>query len=62
MKNKEPELITKNMLDELRQIIQNNPEHLTNEIELIVTFLQQYPKLKQVACFDTTFHTTTPKA
>jgi len=58
MKHIEPELITKNLLDELRQIIQYDPDHLTNEIELIVTFLQQYPKLNQVACFDTAFHTT----
>ena len=61
MKHKEPELITKNLLDELRQIIPYDPDHLPNEIELIETFLQHYPKLKQVACFDTAFHTTMPR-
>jgi len=61
MKHKEPELITKNLLDELRQIIPYDPDHLPNEIELIETFLQHYPKLKQIACFDTAFHTTMPR-
>jgi len=61
MKHTEPELITKNLLDELRQIIPYDPDHLPNEIELIETFLQHYPKLKQVACFDTAFHTTMPR-
>jgi acetate kinase len=61
MHHTESERITPELLDELRQIIPYDPDHLPNEIELIKTFLQHYPKLKQVACFDTAFHTTMPR-
>lgn len=61
MHHTEPEYITHELLDELRQIIPYDPDHLPNEIELIETFLEHYPKLKQVACFDTAFHTTMPR-
>ena len=61
MHHTESERITPELLDELRQIIPYDPDHLPNEIELIETFLQHYPKLKQVACFDTAFHTTMPR-
>jgi acetate kinase len=61
MHHTEPEYITPELLEELRQIIPYDPDHLPNEIELIETFLQHYPKLKQVACFDTAFHTTMPR-
>jgi len=61
MHHTEPEYITPELLEELRQIIPYDPDHLPNEIELIETFLQHYPKLKQIACFDTAFHTTMPR-
>lgn len=61
MHHTKSERITPELLDELRQIIPYDPDHLPNEIELIETFLQHYPKLKQVACFDTAFHTTMPR-
>jgi acetate kinase len=61
MHHTESERISPELLDELRQIIPYDPDHLPNEIELIKTFLQHYPKLKQVACFDTAFHTTMPR-
>lgn len=61
MHHTEPEYITHELLDELRQIIPYDPDHLPNEIELIETFLQHYPALTQVACFDTAFHTTMPR-
>jgi acetate kinase len=61
MRHTEPSYITPELLDELRQIIPYDPEHLPNEIELIEAFIQHYPKLKQVACFDTAFHTTMPR-
>ena len=56
-----PEYVTHELLDELRQIIPYDPDHLPNEIELIETFLQHYPALTQVVCFDTAFHTTMPR-
>ncbi|MGA3162627.1 MAG: acetate/propionate family kinase [Verrucomicrobiota bacterium] len=61
MKHTEPEIVTKKLLDELRRISPNDPDHLPREIELIETFRQRYPKLSQVACFDTAFHQTMPR-
>jgi acetate kinase len=39
-----------------------DPDHLPAEIELIETFCRRHPKLLQVACFDTSFHRTMPRA
>jgi len=61
MKHTESEIVTKKLLDELRRISPNDPDHLPREIELIETFRQRYPKLSQVACFDTAFHQTMPR-
>jgi len=61
MNHAEPELITKELLDELRRIIPYDPEHLPAEIELIEAFRQHHPELPQVACFDTAFHCTMPR-
>lgn len=61
MHHTQSERITPELLDELRQFIPYDPDHLPNEIELIETFLQHYPALMQVACFDTAFHTTMPR-
>jgi acetate kinase len=61
MKHTEPELVTKKLLDELRRISPNDPDHLPREIELIELFRQRHPKLSQVACFDTAFHQTMPR-
>jgi acetate kinase len=56
-----PELVTQELLEELRRISPYDPDHLPREIELIETFRQRYPKLPQVACFDTAFHRTMPR-
>ena len=61
MKHTEPEMVTKKLLDELRRISPNDPDHLPREIELIETFRERHPKLPQVACFDTAFHQTMPR-
>ncbi len=53
--------ITTELLDEFRRIIPYDPDHLPNAIELIETFRQRYPKLPQVACFDTAFHRSMPR-
>ncbi len=49
MHHTKSERITPELLDELRRIIPYDPDHLPNEIELIETFLEHYPKLKQIA-------------
>jgi acetate kinase len=61
MKHTEPEIVTRDLLDELRRISPNDPDHLPREIELIETFRQRHPKLPQAACFDTAFHQTMPR-
>jgi acetate kinase len=61
IKHTEPELVTRELLDELHRISPNDPDHLPREIELIETFRQRHPKLPQVACFDTAFHQTMPR-
>ena len=61
MKHTEPELVTPKLLDELRRISPYDPDHLPGEIKLIEVLQQRYPKLKQVACFDTAFHQTMPR-
>ena len=61
MKHTEPEIVTKRLLDELRRISPNDPDHMPREIELIEAFRRRHPKLPQVACFDTAFHQTMPR-
>src|SRR6185437_9675581 len=61
MKHTEPEIVTWKLLDELRRIGPNDPDHLPREIELIEVLRQRHPKLPQVACFDTAFHQTMPR-
>jgi len=48
-------------LDELHRINPYDTDHLPAEIELIESLLQRYPKLPQIACYDTTFHRTMPR-
>jgi acetate kinase len=61
MKHTEPELITPDLLDELRRLRPYDPDHLPHEIALIEAFPKRHPKLPQVACFDTAFHQTMPR-
>ena len=61
MRHTAPELVTPELLDELRRISPYDPDHLPSEIELIEVFRQRHPKLPQVACFDTAFHHTMPR-
>jgi len=57
----QPELITPEILKELRRIVPYDPDHLPGEIEAIETFGRLYPELPQVACFDTAFHHDLPR-
>ena len=61
MQHTAPELVTRELLDELHRIRPYDPEHLPREIELIETFRRGHPKLPQVACFDTAFHRAMPR-
>jgi acetate kinase len=60
MLHTEPELVTQQLLDELKSVIPFDPEHLPREIELIEALRHRHPKLAQVVCFDTAFHRRMP--
>jgi len=61
MKHSAPARITPKLLAELRRITPYDPEHLPREIGLIEAIGRRYPKLPQVACFDTAFHRMMPR-
>jgi acetate kinase len=62
MKYTEPQRVTQELLDELHRIRPYDPDHLPREIEVIESFRKHHSKLTQVACFDTAFHRTMPRA
>lgn len=56
-----PQLITAEMIDDLRRLSPFDPEHMPEEIMLIELFLRRFPDLSHVACFDTAFHHDLPR-
>lgn len=60
MEQTEPQEITPELLAYLKTISPYDPEHLPEEIKLIELFNQRHPALKQIACFDTAFHSNMP--
>jgi acetate kinase len=61
MKRTAPAVVTPELIDELRRISPYDPEHLPGEIAMIEAVRERYPKLPQVACFDTAFHRSMPR-
>lgn len=57
----EPHRITPEMISELRQLTQFDPEHMPAEIMLMEAFHLSFPELTQIACFDTAFHRNMPR-
>ena len=57
---REPQRVTPVVMEELKRLSPFDPEHLPAEIELIETCARRYPRLPQVACFDTAFHQGMP--
>jgi acetate kinase len=55
-----PELVTTQLLEELKSIVPFDPEHLPREIELIEALRRRHGELPQVVCFDTAFHRSMP--
>jgi len=55
-----PQLITEDVLAELRNISQFDPDHLPGEIQLAETLHSLFPGIPHVACFDTAFHREMP--
>ncbi len=56
-----PELITDELIAELRRLSPLDVDHLPGEIALIERFQRLLPGLPQVACFDTSFHHDMPR-
>jgi acetate kinase len=61
MKHTEPEPITQELVNELHRICPYDTDHLPAEIELIEAMQHRYPKIPQVACYDTAFHRNIPR-
>ncbi len=57
----EPQRITPKLLRDLRRLAAFDPEHLPGEIHLAEAFHRHFPRLPQVACFDTAFHHDLPR-
>jgi len=57
----QPQLVTSELLQTLKDLIPLAPDHLPQEIEAIEILQRLHPNLKQVVCFDTAFHRTMPR-
>src|SRR5258708_40141093 len=57
----QPQRIRPEMVEELRQLVPFDPDHLPEEILLTEAFHRRFPDLPQVACFDTAFHHDLPR-
>jgi acetate kinase len=57
----EHQMVTREVLDELRNSQLLDPTHLPREISLIEAFQDRFRKAPQVACFDTEFHRKLPR-
>ncbi len=60
-KYSKPQLVTAEMVDELRRLSPFDPEHLPEEILLTEAVHRRFSDLPQVACFDTAFHHDLPR-
>jgi acetate kinase len=49
------------VLEELRGISSFAPNHLPSAIALMEAFAAKFPRVPQIACFDTAFHSTLPR-
>jgi len=60
-KYSQPQVITKEVLDDLYLYEAYDPEHLPQELMLIEAFNYRFPDVPQVLCFDTAFHAQMPR-
>ncbi len=60
-KHFDPQLVTPELLADLRAAVPLDPNHLPAEIRLIETLTHRLPGIPQVACFDTAFHKDLPQ-
>ncbi len=55
-----PEIVSKEVLHNLKEYIPLAPLHQPYQIAAIEILIQHYPEIVQVACFDTAFHQSQP--
>lgn len=60
-KYSQSQIITPELMAELKRLSPLDPTHLPKEIALIEAFGRSFPDLPQVACFDTAFHHDLPR-
>jgi len=60
-KYSQPEKITPAMIKDLHGLSAFDPEHMPEELQLVEAIANRFPKLTQVACFDTAFHHDLPR-
>ncbi len=60
MHYRQPKWVTPALVNELKQISAYDPDHLPAEIRWIELFGKRCPEVRQVACFDTSFHAGMP--
>lgn len=58
--HRQPEIITPGLLKTLDKFVYLAPNHLPDELQTIKAFQAAFPKVPQVACFDTAFHKDIP--
>ena len=56
-----PERVDARLLEDLRRLVPYAPLHLPAEIQGIEAVAARFPRLPQVACFDTAFHRRMPE-
>src|SRR5262249_1584897 len=56
-----PQLVDRDLLDELRRLVPIDPNHLPQALSLIECVAQRDPHVPQIACFDTAFHRSLPR-
>jgi acetate kinase len=57
----QPQIISPELMVELKRVVPLAPDHLPHEIKAIRAISTAYPSLMQVACFDTAFHRSMPR-
>jgi len=58
---REPVLVDASIASEIEKLIPLAPLHQPHNLAPIQRLLERAPELRQVACFDTSFHTTNPE-
>src|SRR5205085_1749471 len=57
---RDPQVVTGDLIDALRQLVPFAPNHLPDEIALIEAVRRLRPGTPQIVCFDTAFHADLP--